>query len=180
MDNCNCNEIIEPRICKIVDRAEMPFRATPDSACFDVRLCLHQDTIKINGKPNGKVNGEDDKRHITLFSGDRALMPTGLIVTPPKGYKLTVKPRSGLAFKQGITVINTPGTVDSDYSHELYVLLINHNDIGVQIYDGERIAQIEFEPITTDSVKWKEVTMKEVLEFRDNQTRQGGIGHTGK
>lgn len=170
---------IQPKICKIVDRAQLPERMTPKSACYDVRACFHKDQVKVNGSQKIDVTDHGGGRQINIFSGDRALIPTGLIIIPPEGYKVSVKPRSGMAFKMGVTVINTPGTIDEDYSNETFVLLVNHNDRPIRIVEGDRIAQIEIEPVCTDDVEFNIIGMDDVLDYREKQERKGGIGHTG-
>ena len=92
------------------------------------------------------ANPEDED--IILKPGQRALVPTGLSMAIPDGYEMQVRPRSGLAFKHGITCLNTPGTIDSDYRGELKVLLINLGDQAFTIERGERIAQLVMAPVT--------------------------------
>ena len=110
---------------------------------------------------------------ITLKPLQRALISTGLFIELPVGYEAQVRPRSGLAIKHGITVLNTPGTVDADYRGEVKVILINLSDKDFEICDGERIAQM----IISEHVqaKWEEVD-------RLNETTRGagGFGHTGR
>lgn len=102
----------------------------------------------------------------------RALVPTGLYVAIPEGYEAQVRPRSGLAIKHGITVLNTPGTVDADYRGEWCVILINLSDKAFTINDGERIAQAVVTPYV--QADWQEV---EVLD--ETERGAGGFGHTG-
>ena len=109
---------------------------------------------------------------VTLRSGGRHAVATGLSVAIPEGYEIQVRPRSGLAFKHGITVPNTPGTIDSDYRGELKVLLINHGEESFAIERGDRIAQIVIAPVT--QAAWEEV------EELDTTVRGGGgFGSTG-
>jgi dUTP pyrophosphatase len=89
-----------------------------------------------------------DDRPLLILPGRRALAPTGLILEIPEGFEGQVRPRSGLAFKHGITCLNTPGTIDSDYRGEIMVLLINHGDEAFAVTRGMRIAQIVFAPVT--------------------------------
>ena len=100
------------------------------------------------------------------------LVPTGLKFGIPQGYEIQVRPRSGLAFKNGITVLNTPGTIDSDYRGELKVLLINHSQTPFTITHGMRIAQIVIAPVYR-----AEFVIQEVLET--TARGEGGFGHTG-
>ena len=108
----------------------------------------------------------------TLKPGERKAIPTGLVFAVPEGFEMQVRPRSGLAIKRGLTAINTPGTVDSDYRGEVMVLLVNHGQEPVEITRGMRIAQLVFAPVTSA-----------VLEHRDalGQTErgEGGFGSTG-
>ncbi|MAP93698.1 MAG: dUTP diphosphatase [Ponticaulis sp.] len=110
---------------------------------------------------------------MTLAPGARALVPTGLSFAIPDGYEMQVRPRSGLAYKHGITCLNTPGTIDSDYRGELKVLLINLGDAPFVIERGERIAQLIMAPVTQGL--WEHV---EVLP--ETERGEGGFGSTGK
>jgi dUTP pyrophosphatase len=103
---------------------------------------------------------------ITLHPGERKLIPTGLFMELPEGYEAQVRPRSGLALKHGITVLNSPGTIDADYRGEIQVLLINHSQVDFIINHGERIAQMVI--AKHEQVKWIE---NEVL----NDTERGAI-----
>jgi dUTP pyrophosphatase len=131
----------------------LPEYATAGAAGMDVRA--HLDTA------------------VVLQPMQRALIPTGLFFEIPPGYEAQVRPRSGLAIKQGITCLNTPGTIDSDYRGEVKVILINLDTVEHTILPGDRIAQIVFQQVSI--VRWVPV---EVL----NQTHrgEGGFGHTGK
>lgn len=100
-------------------------------------------------------------------------MGTGLRVQLPEGYEAQVRPRSGLALNQGVTVLNTPGTVDSDYRGEIGIVLINNSSCDVEIKSGERIAQLVFQEVA--------IAQLEVVEELDTTDRgSGGFGHTGK
>lgn len=110
---------------------------------------------------------------IVLQPHERVLVPTGLFMALPQGYEAQIRPRSGLAAKHGITVLNSPGTIDADYRGEIKVLLINHSDQAFEIKDSERIAQMVIAQYT--QVEWEQV------EELDSTTRgEGGFGHTGK
>lgn len=139
---------------KIINKShhDLPRYATPQSAGFDLRANLDAP--------------------ITLEPMQRALVPTGLYVAIPEGYEAQVRPRSGLAIKHGITVLNTPGTVDADYRGEWCVILINLSDKAFTINDGERIAQAVVTPYV--QAEWQEV---EVLD--ETERGAGGFGHTG-
>lgn len=112
------------------------------------------------------------KEPLTIASGMTALVPTGIKAHIPHGYEIQVRPRSGLALKSGITVLNTPGTIDSDYRGEIQVILINHSKVDFVVTPGMRIAQLVVAPvtlgrfITADSLK-------------ESARGHGGFGHTG-
>lgn len=110
---------------------------------------------------------------VTLHPGERTLIPTGLKIELPEGYEAQVRPRSGLALKYGVTVLNTPGTIDSDYRGEIGVVLINLGQEDFEVKNGDRIAQMVVAPFA--QVKWNEVLIL------DNTVRgEGGYGHTGE
>lgn len=108
----------------------------------------------------------------TLAPGKRALIPTGFIFEIPEGFEAQIRPRSGLAFKNGITCLNTPGTIDSDYRGEVKVLLINLGEEDFVIERGMRIAQIVIAPVT-------QARVAEVSETSDTARGAGGFGSTG-
>lgn len=109
---------------------------------------------------------------ITLKNGCRALIPTGLQMSLPEGYEAQIRPRSGLAWRNGITMLNTPGTIDSDYRGEVKVLAINHGDEPFVINHGDRIAQMVIAPI-------QQCNIKEVEELPESQRGEDGFGSTG-
>ena len=110
---------------------------------------------------------------IILQPGERALVSTGISMALPKGYEAQIRPRSGLAYKFGITVLNSPGTIDADYRGDIGVLLINHGKEAFAIEDGMRIAQLVVAKYT--QFKWNEVEHLTVTE-----RGSGGFGSTGK
>lgn len=110
---------------------------------------------------------------VLLPPGRHALIPTGFCYEIPPGYEMQVRPRSGLAAKHGVTVLNAPGTIDADYRGELKVLLVNHGPEPFEIQRGERIAQIIIAPVST-------ATFNEVNELSDTQRGEGGFGSTGR
>lgn len=139
---------------KIINRSgmELPAYETTESAGMDVRACLDAP--------------------VTLQSLDRALIPTGLRVELPAGYEMQMRPRSGLALRSGLTLANSPGTVDADYRGEISVIVINLGREPFTINPGERICQMVIAPYTR--VKW------EPVERLDTTIRgDGGFGHTG-
>lgn len=109
---------------------------------------------------------------ITLAPGARALVPTGLAIALPAGYEAQVRPRSGLAVKSGLTVLNAPGTIDADYRGEVQVLLINHGDASVVLERGMRIAQMVVAPV-------QRVALTEVSLLDTTARGGGGFGSTG-
>ncbi|NBX11349.1 MAG: dUTP diphosphatase [Chitinophagaceae bacterium] len=109
---------------------------------------------------------------IVLAAGERKLIPTGLFIELPKGYEAQVRPRSGLALKQGITCLNSPGTIDADYRGEIGVLLINLSGQEQIIQHGDRIAQLVIQPVV-------QCAWEAVAELSATQRGEGGFGHTG-
>lgn len=130
----------------------LPQYATPLSAGMDLRANL--------------------ETPITIQPGQRLLVPTGLYIALPEGYEAQIRPRSGLAIKHGITVLNSPGTIDADYRGEINIILVNLSEKPFTIEDGERIAQMVV--ARHDRAKWVETT---VLD--ETQRGSGGFGHTG-
>jgi dUTP pyrophosphatase len=135
------------------DRQEfLPVYSTSGAAGADVKACL--------------------KEPLVILPGQIQLVPTGLFLEIPEGYEVQVRPRSGLALKHGITVLNTPGTIDSDYRGELKVILINHGALSFEVADGMRIAQIVVKPVVLAAF---EVHPELLASARGDQ----GFGHTG-
>lgn len=130
----------------------LPAYATPQSAGLDLRANIDEP--------------------VTLKPMQRKLVPTGLRIALPKGYEAQVRPRSGLALKHGITVLNTPGTIDADYRGEVMVLLVNFSDTDFVINDGERIAQMVI-------AKHEVAELVTVSELDETERGEGGYGHTG-
>lgn len=130
----------------------LPQYATPQSAGLDLRA--------------------DIKEPVTLRPMQRQLVPTGLRMALPEGYEAQVRPRSGLALKHGITVLNSPGTVDADYRGELGVLLVNLSNEDFTINPGERIAQMVI-------ARCEQAELVAVEELDDTERGEGGYGHTG-
>lgn len=132
---------------------QLPAYATVGSSGLDVRANIEQP--------------------ITLQSLERNLVPTGLFVEIPLGYEIQVRPRSGLAVKQGLTCLNTPGTIDADYRGEIKVILINLSQEPQIIQPGDRIAQLVLQAI--ELIEWKSVD-----QLNETDRGTGGFGHTGK
>jgi dUTP pyrophosphatase len=114
----------------------------------------------------------DANEPMTISPSRRALVPTGFVFEIPEGFEVQIRPRSGLAFKHGITCLNTPGTIDSDYRGEVKVLLINHGDEDFHVTRGMRIAQMVVAPVTQAEVR-------EVAEASATARGAGGFGSTG-
>jgi dUTP pyrophosphatase len=110
---------------------------------------------------------------VTLAPGGTALVPTGLMLEIPEGYEAQVRPRSGLALKHGISLVNTPGTIDSDYRGEVKVIMINLGREPFTVQRGDRIAQMVFQRV--EQAQWDEAEVLNKTERHD-----GGFGHTGK
>ncbi|MFA4852907.1 MAG: dUTP diphosphatase [Bacteroidales bacterium] len=109
---------------------------------------------------------------VVLKTLERALIPTGLFIELPAGYEAQIRPRSGLAFKKGVTVLNTPGTIDADYRGEVKVILVNLSNDEFVVEDGERIAQMII-------AKHERADLIEVKELAETFRGAGGFGHTG-
>jgi len=109
---------------------------------------------------------------LTLNPGERTLLPTGLALEIPPGYEGQVRPRSGLALKQGVALVNSPGTIDADYRGEVGVIVINHGQEPVTFNSGDRIAQLVIAPVV-------QVELREVSDLGETPRDSGGFGHTG-
>uniref|UniRef100_UPI00402A3C6C dUTP diphosphatase n=1 Tax=Prevotella sp. TaxID=59823 RepID=UPI00402A3C6C len=139
---------------QIINRGHQPLPAyaTPQSAGMDLRANIDES--------------------IVLHPMERLLVPTGLFMALPAGFEAQIRPRSGLALKHGITVLNTPGTIDADYRGEIMVLLINFSQTDFVINDGERIAQMVI-------AKHENAEFIEVETLDETERGAGGYGHTG-
>lgn len=140
---------------KIVNKSrhKLPEYSTAASAGMDIRAFLDSDLI--------------------LAAGKRALIPTGLFLEIPEGFEAQIRPRSGLAINKGISILNSPGTIDSDYRGEVCIILINLSDENFVIKDGDRICQMVI--TRHERAEWVNV---DVLE--ETKRGSGGFGHTGK
>ena len=139
---------------KVINKSAnpLPCYATVSSAGMDLRAAL--------------------SAPLTLGPGKRAIVPTGLFIELPEGYEAQVRPRSGLAAKYGITVLNSPGTIDADYRGEIGVILINLSDSDFIIQPGERIAQMVVS-------RYERVDWEEVCALEESERGSGGFGHSG-
>ena len=143
-------------------------RITKDPACDDLPLPSDETEHAAGMDLRAAV-----KEPVTLEPGARALVPTGLRIALPEGYEAQIRPRSGLALKHGISLPNTPGTIDADYRGEIGIIMINLGQEAVVIRRGDRIAQMIIAPVT--KAQW------EVCETLDETVRgEGGFGHTGR
>lgn len=140
---------------KIINQSSnpLPAYATPGSSGMDIRASLGQSC--------------------SLAPLERVLIPTGLFIELPEGYEAQIRPRSGLAVKQGITCLNSPGTIDADYRGEIKIILINLSGEKQVVEHGDRIAQMIIHKV--EKAGWKEVQQLEITQRND-----GGFGHTGK
>jgi len=109
---------------------------------------------------------------VELLPGERTLLPTGLAMEIPPGFEGQVRPRSGLALKKGIALVNSPGTIDADYRGEIGIIIINHGSEAVEFMPGDRIAQLIIAPVT-------QATLVEANDLNDSERSSGGFGHTG-
>lgn len=139
---------------KIVNRSSnpLPGYGTPLSAGMDLRANLDEPVV--------------------LGPLERKLIPTGLYVELPEGYEAQIRPRSGLALKKGISIVNSPGTIDADYRGEIGIILINLSDAPFTVEPGERICQMVISRV--ESIAWEEVD-----SLQDTARGKGGFGHTG-
>ena len=131
----------------------LPHYATEQSAGMDLRANLEKPVI--------------------LKPLERKIIPTGLYIALPDGYEAQIRPRSGLAIKHGITLVNTPGTIDADYRGEIGIIMINLSNEAFEIKDGERIAQMVIN-------KYEKITWETVEKLDETQRGTGGFGSTGK
>lgn len=164
--------------------AILPEVKTKQSACADVRARFHHnDILTFDNQnvgttlPSTTLEGE---KKFTLWPGDRACIPTGWKMIIPHGYQVKIVPRSGMALKFGITVINSPGTIDSDYVKELMIILHNTSSVPYIIDDGDRIAQLEVMKNSMEDLSFHLELNPKALEYHEKSSnRRGGFGHTG-
>jgi dUTP pyrophosphatase len=144
-----------PTTVKIVNKSQhpIPAYATAGSSGVDIRANIEQS--------------------ITLSPLERVLIPTGLFFEMPEHLEAQVRPRSGLAIKQGLTCLNTPGTIDADYRGEVKVIIINLSNDVQTIHNGDRIAQVVFQVV-------EQVAFQQVDQLNETDRGAGGFGHTGK
>jgi len=148
------DRVVEVLVRRLPEGRDLPLpqRATPHASGFDLRARLEQPLV--------------------LEPGQRALVPTGIVVALPPGHEAQVRPRSGLALKQGLTLLNSPGTVDADYRGEVGVLLVNLGREPVTVRRGDRIAQLVVQRLP-------QAVLIEVDDLPETERGPGGFGHTG-
>jgi dUTP pyrophosphatase len=137
---------------------DLPEAATPHAAGMDLRAAI----------PEGET--------WEIAPAERRLVPTGLVMALPAGFEGQVRPRSGLALRHGLTVLNAPGTIDADYRGEVQVLLINHGDTPFELRRGERIAQLLVAPVES----WTWIPEPSLEALGDTERGGGGYGSTGR
>ncbi len=139
-------------ICKAAAPEFMPVYSSPEAAGADIRACIEE--------------------NITIRPGERLLVPTGIFIELPMGYEAQIRPRSGLAIKHGISLVNSPGTIDSDYRGEIKVIMINHGTEDFVICRGDRIAQMVIAPVLRG-------TFIPADKLGETERGSGGFGSTG-
>lgn len=151
-------------------RNELPVYETVGSAGCDLRaeLSLIQNKFLFNSETR-TIEGQST---VIIYPGGRALIPTGLQIALPQGYEARIQPRSGLALKNGISVLNTPGCIDSDYRGDIGVILVNHGTSPFEVKQGDRIAQMIISKV-------EQAEFVQVETLNDTERGAGGFGHTG-
>ena len=141
------------QIKKLNSKANIPQYMTALAAGMDICACVENDQV--------------------IKPGERALVPTGLAFAIPEGFEVQVRPRSGLAIKHGISLVNSPGTIDADYRGEVAIIIINHGQKDFTIQHGDRVAQIVVAPVC-------QAQIQVVSELSETDRGKGGFGHTGQ
>jgi dUTP pyrophosphatase len=152
MEGGPCRVRIKIKRLKGNENGPLPTYMTEHAAGLDIHAFLEEDVL--------------------IAPGQRRLIPTGLTVAIPEGFEIQVRPRSGLAVRDGVTLVNTPGTIDADYRGEIGILMINHGEKPVSIRNGQRIAQIVISRVC-------KAELEEVEELPTSRRQEGGFGHTG-
>lgn len=167
----NISEWIIPIDIVNLSENQLPEYSTSGSSGMDLKASFTNDNLKEEYLQFAAWDEESE--HLIIFSGGRALVPTDLFVDIPFGYEIQVRPRSGLALKHGVTVLNTPGTIDSDYRGNIGVILINLGDDPFIVEEGDRICQVVLSKV--EKISWNKVD-------KLNTTKRGGagFGSTGK
>lgn len=144
--------MVKVKIKKLSPLTKLPLKMTPISSGFDVYACI--------------------KNNITVYPNKVVLIPTGFSLEIPEGYEAQIRPRSGLAAKYKIGILNSPGTIDADYRGEVKIILINYNEKEFIVKPNMRIAQMVF-------LKLPKIELEEVDELEPTERNYGGFGHTG-
>lgn len=169
---------------------QLPAESTPFSAAKDIRANLKLvsnkfifdgflTTVTLNSETglyeNAEMSTENDKLGLVLYPGGRALIPSGLFMEIPDGYSMDVRPRSGLALKYGMEIVNSPGLIDPDYRGDVGIIIKNGGTKTILIVDGERVAQIKL--VKDIPFEWESVESKE--DLIPTVRGEGGFNHTG-
>lgn len=166
--------MIQIKVTKYYAEAQLPVRATEQSACWDIHACL-LDSVRVDSynSYNEYMSRRVDQGVLELFPLERVLIPTGLIFDIPEGWSMRIHPRSGLSLKKGLALSNCEGVIDSDYHLQTFVSVINLSNMSYKINHGERIAQVELTPVHVMELQLhdQEITAK--------SSRSGGFGSTG-
>ena len=158
---------------RVSKNALVPTKGTTHAACYDLYADLKQRTVTLRDELSEEFKAICDDTSIILDVGERALIPTGWKMQCPVGTSIDFLPRSGQAWKQGLTVINAPGVIDHDYQNECFVAVVNTTQTAIRIEHGERIAQMRLVPVLDT-----ELIEAELPEVNSNRT--GGFGSSGK
>lgn len=165
--------------CEGAEDVEMPIVKTQESACADLKANFYKKEITYFDSWNECRTVKVSNQFI-LHPGDRAMIPTGWRFLIPHGSQVKIVPRSGMSLKHGITLINTPGTIDSDYTDEVMVLLHNVSDMPYVVKNGDSIAQMELRENTMKKVFFKITNERDIEKHKETSDREGGFGHTGR
>lgn len=151
---------------------ELPSYGSVEAAGCDLRADLWSIKEKFLFDTDIVRNEDNTIQSLVIQPGGRALIPTGIQIALPVGYEAQIRPRSGLALKNGISIVNSPGTIDSDYRGDIGIILINHGFEPFTVAQGDRIAQMVI-------VKHERAEFVEVVELNETDRGDGGFGHTG-
>lgn len=150
---------------------------TSEEVTIKVKLAEHAKGLPFPKYMSEFASGADlhaaNQEEVTMRAEEISIIPTGLHIEIPEGYEIQVRPRSGLAAKHGVTLVNTPGTIDADYRGEIKVILINHGKQDFVVKRGERIAQMVLQKV-------HRAKFEEAQELGETVRGEGGFGHTGK
>ena len=167
------------KVKRLTKTAKLPKLGSEYAAAVDLHADIEREIDSFDTNRENVLLGVNNLEsinpfvsHISIFPGGRVLIPTGISVEIPKGYEMVVRPRSGLALKNGISIVNSPGTIDSDYRGEIGVVLINLSSEKFDIHQNDRIAQLALRPIM--SIEWEEVE-----ELSDTERGEKGYGSSG-